>query len=304
MKISKEVKIGISSLVILLITYWGITFLKGANILSSTNIYHTSYVNVDGLEVSSPVLINGMKVGTVLNVGMNDVRGVVNVDFSVKTKYKIPSNSKVLLGGQSLLGGKDLTIEIGSSELYLKGGDTIKSMVNGSITDVATDMATKVSYLIDSLALTISKINMLLDERMISDVQQTMSNLNQGSATLTSMLNSEKGRIATITTNLAKVSGELNGIMPEIKGAVSNINSLTDTLNTTLPIILKQIDEVITKINSEKGTVGKLLTNTDLYDKATITMDEAAALLKDLKENPKRYVHFSIFGKKDKTQNK
>ena len=100
MKISKETRIGISSIIILLVAYWGITFLKGENILSNTNVYQTSYQNVIGLEMSSPILINGMKVGTVIKVGMSDVKGDVIVDFTVKSKYKIPNNSVALLEDQ------------------------------------------------------------------------------------------------------------------------------------------------------------------------------------------------------------
>lgn len=302
MRITREAKIGIASIIILFIAYWGITFLKGANIFSSVNIYKTSYSNVDGLEMSSPVMINGMKVGTVIRVEMNDVKGSVYVDFTVKSKYKIPSNSIAELGGQSLLGGKQVEIVTGDSKEMLKNGDNITSKVNNGMMDAATDIAERASNLIDSLTLTLSKINSLLSDQMISDAQGTVANLKSTSATLDKMLVRENDKIGKITTNLGNLTGDLNGMMPEMKSAVTNINSLSGSLNSSLPHILAQIDEIVAKINSEKGTIGKLLTSADLYDNATVTLEEAAALLRDLKQNPKRYVHFSLFGKKDKTK--
>lgn len=302
MKIGKEARIGISSILILLVAYWGITFLKGSNLLSRTNIYHTSYVNVDGLEMSSPILVNGMKVGTVIRVGMTDVKGEVVVDFTIKAKYQIPNNSLAVLGSQSVLGGKAITIQIGDSKEFYENGAIVKSTVAPDVMGAATDIAERASKLIDSLSLTISKVNSLISEKMIDDTQATMSNLNSSTESLSNILSTEKTKIASITTNLNKLSSDLNGVMPDVKSAISNLNNLTDTLGNSLPAIMAQIDEIVKKINDENGTVGKLLNDKQLYDSANITLEEASALLKDLKENPKRYVHFSLFGRKDKTK--
>lgn len=300
MRISREAKIGISSIIILFIAYWGITFLKGSNLLSSVNIYKTSYSDVDGLQMSSPVMINGMKVGTVIRVEMSDIKGDVYVDFTVKSKYKIPDNTIAVLGGQSLLGGKEIVLMTGDSKELLKNGAIMKSQINNGMMDAATDIAERASNLIDSLTLTLSKINSLLSDKMINDAQGTVANLKSSTATLDKMLTDEKGKISKITSNLGQLTGDLNEMMPEVRGAVKGFNTLSQSLNGSLPHILAQIDEIVAKINSNKGTVGKLLTSSDLYDGLTITFEEAAALLRDLKQNPKRYVHFSLFGKKEK----
>lgn len=304
MRISREAKIGISSIIIIFIAYWGITFLKGSNLLSSVNIYKTSYVDVDGLEMSSPVMINGMKVGTVIRVEMTDVKGVVNVDFTVKRKYKVPKNSVALLGGQSLLGGKQIYITIGDSKEVLNNGSIIASAIDNSMMNTVSDITDRASNLIDTLTLALSKINLLLSEKMVQDAQGAMTNINKSTATLSSMLEVEKSKIGKITTNLGNLTGELNGMMPEMKSTLHNINNLSDSLNRSLPVLLAEIQDVVEKINSEAGTVGKLMNNTQLYDNATITLEEAAALLRDLKENPKRYVHFSLFGRKEKSEKK
>lgn len=300
MKISREVRIGIASVVIMFVAYWGITFLKGSNILSSVSIYKTSYVDVDGLAMSSPVMINGMKVGTVIRVEMSDVKGVVYVDFTVKGKYKIPTNSTAVLGGQSLLGGKEIELIIGDSKEMLANGAQITSRIDNGMMDAATDIAERVSSVVDSLAVSLAKINQLLSSDMISNTQGTISNLNSSTATLSGMLAVEKVKIGKITSNLSSITGDVNEMMPDVKGAIANINHLSDSLNQSLPSLIAQIEEMVTQINSETGSMGKLLNDTALYDNATITMEEAAALLKDLKENPKRYVQFSLFGKKEK----
>lgn len=300
MKISREVKIGIASVAIMIVAYWGITFLKGANILSSVNIYKTSYVNVDGLAMSSPVMINGMKVGTVVRVEMSDVKGVVYVDFTVKSKYKIPVNSIAVLGGQSLLGNKEIELLIGDAKDLLESGAQIPSRIDNGMMDAATDIAVRVSNMVDSITRSLSKINLLLSDKMIDDTHGTISNLNGSTATLNSMLKVEKVKIGKITENLSTLTGDINDMMPDVKGTFANINHLSDSLNNSLPSLIAQIEEMVTQINSETGSMGKMLNDTKLYDNATLTMEEAAALLKDLKENPKRYVQFSLFGKKDK----
>lgn len=300
MKITKEVKIGVSSIIILFVAYWGITFLKGANILSSTNTYKAKYVNVNGLEVSSPVLINGMKVGAVINVKMNDVKDIITVFFTVKSEYKIPDNSIALLGNSSLLGGKAILLKIGDSDKYLKNNSIIESEIENGMMGSITDIAGKATTIIDSLTLTLSKINSLLSSQMINETQSTISNLNKSTKTLSGMLNDERGRIANITTNLGNLATDLNQVMPDVKGTMSNLNDLTDSLNNSLPALILQINEIILKVAKEDSTIGKLLNDSKLYDEATITLEEASKLLKDLKKNPKRYVQFSLFGKSDK----
>lgn len=300
MKISKEAKIGISSIIILFILYWGISFLKGANIFTSTNIYTTSYSDVQGLEASSPVMINGMKVGVVTGISMKDISDKVVVEFTVDSHYKLPANTVAMLGSSSLMGGMKITLNIGDSKEVLSNGAELQSSLDSGMTDAVSEIVGKASGLIDSLYISLGKVNMLMSENMIKDAHGTISNLNKTTANLNKVIESESGKISEITSNLSSLTSEFNEMVPEMKSAMANVNNLTDSLNQSLPEMLAEIQELVNKINSNEGTVGKILNDGQLYDNASLTMEEAAALLKDLKENPSRYVHFSLFGKKQK----
>lgn len=297
MKINREAKIGIASIIILFILYWGVNFIKGSNVLTSTNIFTAKYANVDGLEMSSPVVINGMKVGSVVRVSMTDVNKDIEVDFIVDGKYKIPSNSTAELGSQSLMGGKQIVIHVGDAKTYLSNKDVIKSTVDTGLADAVAEMTDRAARLVDSLTVTLSKANTLMSEQMILDAQSTVANLNSATGSMGDILASEKVKIAEITRNLSALTAELNGMMPDVKGTLSNMNSLTDSLNMSLPAMLTEIDAIIAKLSAEDGTIAKLLNDSELYDNASITLDQAAKLLEDLREDPKRYVHFSLFGK-------
>lgn len=300
MKITKEVKIGVSSIIILFVLYWGISFLKGANVFKSTNIYTTSYSDVQGLEASSPVIINGMKVGTVIGISMENISEDVVVEFTVARQYKLPSNTVAVLGSQSLMGGMQLTLNIGDSKEMLADGDVVLSGIDSGMADAVSVMAERASSLVDSLTITLGKVNSLMSQNMIDDTHGALSNMNKSTENLNKMLVSESGKIAEITSNLSSLSSELKTMLPDMKSAMANVNSLTDSLNQSLPEMMAEIQMLVNKINSNDGTVGKILNDKELYENAALTMEEAAALLKDLKENPSRYVHFSLFGKKEK----
>ncbi len=296
MKISKEARIGISSVVILFILYWGVNFLKGSNILSSLNTYTTQYASVDGLEVSSPVVINGMKVGTVTRVDMRDVRGEVVVDFAVKDAYKIPTNSIVELTSQSLLGGMQLVIIVGDANTYLEDGATVESRVDNGLEDATKEVTARAYSLMDTLTLSLTKINALMSEDMIADVKSTISNLNNSTATLSDIMESEKKNINEMLANLTSLTNELNEIMPATKRTLDNVESLSDSLTNKLPEMINSVNDIVTKLNSDEGVINKLMTDKELYDNATSTLEAATKLLEDLKANPKRYVHISVFG--------
>ncbi len=302
MKISKEARIGISSIVIIFILYWGINFLKGSNILSSTNTFNTSYENVGGLEVSSPVIINGMKVGTVTKVDMGNINGDVEVEFSVSRKYKIPTDSEVKLSGQSLLGGKQLVIEAGQATTYLSDGSSVKSTIDSGIEAVASDVTDMATKLMDEFTVTLSKINSLMNDKMIEGVNSTVNNLNSATATLDNVLHKEKGDIEALLSGLALLTKEINSIVPTARKSLEGVESITDELAASLPKAISEVEALLKKLNSDEGVINSLATDKELYDNASETLLRAAELMEDMKNNPKKYVHFSLFGKKDKVE--
>ncbi len=301
MKITKEAKIGISSVVILFILYWGINFLKGSNILSGTNTFKTSFENISGLEVSSPVIINGMKVGTVTDIDMKNVHGDVNVRFTVKKEYQIPSNSIVELTGQSLLGGKQLVLIAGDAKTFLENKAVIKSEIDTGLEDATKEVTTRATSLMDSLTLSLSKFNKLMSKELITNTHSVVSNVNDATGELSKLIKDEREQIGKLLENLTNITVEINKIMPAANKSMGNVANLTDSLSTSLPNILADLEEVMSKLNNNDNSVNKLLTDKELYSNATETLNAAAALLNDLKENPKRYINISVFGgKKDK----
>lgn len=304
----KEVKVAIFGICILALTYWGISFLKGFDILRPHNSYHISYEKSDNIEVSSPVLLKGIKIGTVVAVTIEDVHGNVNVTVEVKRKYKIPSDSKAMISNKSVLGGKAIFILIGDDSEILTDGGSLTGTIDNNMTEQIDEVKTKMFNAVDRLSETLEGINKLLDSTNILNLSSIIANINDVSGNVNDILVNEKQKISSVVSNLDSVTRDLKNITPQLNNVVANISTVTDSLSTSLPLFvnnanvtISEINETIKAINDRKGSLGKLVYDPMLYDNLSEASDNLSILLSDLKQNPKRYVSFSLFGKRDKT---
>lgn len=293
---TKEVKIGISFVVAFALLYWGINFLKGVNLFTPTNHYILKYERIDGLVVSNGVFVKGYKIGQVHDIKYDFSKTEpFAVTININDDVHLPQGTVAALFDESMLGGKGINLLLADNTTYHNAGDTLVTTIDpglmGTITGIIPSLTATVAH-IDSLVVS-------LDQLVNStEIQQSLSNIENISAKLRHTVNS--------VNNI--IDNDLQTIMYQIDTTMTNINVLTSKLSVAdYADILYSIDTTMTniqdfsrRINDPNGTVGLLLNDPALYREITSTVTSANNLLIDLKSNPKRYVHFSLFGRKNK----
>lgn len=297
---TREVKVGIMAISAIFVLYFGLNFLKGIDIFSSVNYYYASYENIDGLVPSSPVYVKGFKVGQVEEVkyDFNQQKSFV-IKISVAKDIQLPQGAVVELFDNGLMGGKAIQLVYEPSmmrQTIYNSNDTVPSQVgNGLMAQLTGSLLPKIQTITVQTDSLIRSVRTLVNNKdltkSISSIERTTANLATSSAQLKKMMSSDVPHILTdvntITSDFKQISGNLKKIdyattFASIDHTISNLNLISE------------------KMNSSEGTIGLLLNNKDLYINLANTAASSDKLLIDLKQNPKRYVHFSIFGSKTK----
>lgn len=293
----KEVKIGIYAVIILLGAWAGIRFLSGVDVLGRSRTYIAHYESVNGLQDAAQVVINGVKVGQVTGVEINKERGGVDVTLSVSSDFDLPSDSKAVMFSASLMGGKAIEIHRGESTTFLANNDAIQTDVQLDMFEVLTselgDIKERVVVLLDNLNQTISGVDSLVDDNSKS-ITLAIANLN---AVMTDLKQSNIiGNIDDFCSTLNQKGEKLDSILTDV-GAVAN--SLSEqNLGEKLNKAIAQVDALLAKVNSGSGSLGNLVSDEKLYKELAQASQNLSVLLADLKENPKRYINVTVFGKK------
>jgi len=292
---TKEFLIGVITAVSLSILIFGINYLKGVNLMKPANFYVVEYNNVEGLELSSPVQVEGFKVGLVTNIALdfNDTKRVL-VTVSLDKKLRIPKGSIITLE-PGMLGGATLVIKMNNfvSE-YHKVGDVLKGEYNGGMMGkVEESLLPSIEKMLPRLDSILLGINSLINspalQSSLNSIERTTSTLESATLSLDRMM---KKDMPAILANVNTLSGDLVSLSSSIKGLdiASTYNKLDGAIGN--------INELTTSLNSDEGTIGLLLNDTTLYTNLSNTAGSANELLIDLRKSPKRYVHFSLFGRK------
>ena len=310
-KISNEVKVGAAALITLVVFIWMYSFLKGKDIFQVEADYYAIYNNVDGLSESNPVEVNGFKVGVIQSIRfLDDHSGKLLVTFSVSKNLKLPINTVAEIIPISVLGGMKAQFIYGEGPGFYKDGDTIAGRVGPSLFNLIDEeilpLKDKISGLIVTLDTLASGLNKIMDDNFKSNIAETFDNLNQTSANLKRITNDEDSELQSILDNINKFSQMLSENSGKLGSTFSNLNQITDTLAAAdifgtvnhLKASLEKASVALGNLNSGKGTAGQLLTNDTLYVNLANSLESLNALLEDMKANPKKYVHFSVFGRK------
>ena len=306
---SKELKTGIAVVLILCLGYWGFNFLKGQNLLEPTSrVFFIEYDNIQGLNKASTVSINGLQVGKVSEINFNtdaQKRGKLVVKIALDNDFEFSKNSVAKIYSTSIIGGESLAIipsyegEPAVSGDYLKG--EVESDIFTSVGKTLNPLKAKVERVIIGADSLLIALNDVLDlksrdsfKKTILGIETTVSSLNNTLSSFNKMIDSTKGDIdlalentKKITANFVKVSDTLSKV---------NFGQTVRTLQTTL----EDINGLISGIEKGRGSLGKLATDDAMYNNLSKASEELAALLREMKLNPKRFVHFSLFGKKAK----
>lgn len=303
MKYTKEVKTALLALVAILLFIFGYSFLKGKNWFDSSRTFYVIYNDVEGLSPSSPVTINGLEVGNVTNIGFLDNSGKLIVTFIVDNEFPFSKNSVAQVYGGGLIGGKSLAIlpEYEKGNLA-KSGDTLPGAIEEGLLELVNERLTplqeKVERVIVSTDSLINAFNEIMNEEARKDLKKSFKDLSITVASLKSTAQSADNiftenapKIKRTFTNLDEMSTNLNNLSDTISKV--DIRKMTNDLEQAVA----NFEDVTNKLTNGEGTAAKLINDPTVYnnlERATNQLDE---LIQDVKLNPKRYVHFSIFGK-------
>ncbi|MDR5590313.1 MlaD family protein [Christiangramia sp. SM2212] len=304
MKYSREVKTALLAITAIVILIFGYSFLKGENLLDNSRTFYAVYDDVEGLSPSSEVTINGLKVGQITSIDFLNRSGDLLVTFTVKNDFQFSKNSQAQIYGGGIIGGKSLAIvpEYNENVEWAKTGDTLPGGKEEGIMELVNDRLTplqnKVEGTIVSADSMLTAINEILDDSTRNNIRGTFRNLD---ATVSSFRVTADELQGIVKGN----SEKLDRTFTNLDEMSTNFNKFSDTLtNMNINKITKDLEKVIAdfegisdKLNNGNGTAAKLINDPAIYnnlDRATKQMEQ---LLQDIKLNPKRYVHFSVFGK-------
>jgi phospholipid/cholesterol/gamma-HCH transport system substrate-binding protein len=298
---TREVKVGIMAIVAIFVLYFGLNFLKGVDIFKPINYYYAKYDNIGGLVPSSPVFVKGYKVGQVEEVVYNfSQEEAFVVKISVGQDIKLPKDTKIELFDDGLMGGKAIQLVFAPTasanfDAYQSGDTLLSQKGNGLMAQLSGDLMPKIESISTQADSLLRAVRVLVESKELSNslssIEKTTADLALTSAQLKKVMNKDVPGVIkdvnSITGDLKQVSGNLSKVdfaatFASIDHTIKNLNLMTD------------------KINSGEGSIGLLLNDKSLYSNLSNTAASADQLLIDLKNNPKRYVHFSLFGSKAK----
>ena len=304
----KEVKVGLFAIAVLLVG-WGVArMLKGAEIFSNSYTYYAYYTQVGGIQPASHVMISGVKVGSVVDVKLNeDPSKGVELTLSINKQYRIPTDSKAEIFSDGLMGGKAVKILYGSSSEFTPNKGTIQSKESVDLMDMAstelTGLLEKVKGIMDNLAVTLNGINGLMAQNT-ETITHIMSNVDGLTGNVYSMLANEKQHLEQAFASLSEFSKALGDNASEVDAIIDNMSAFSgklaeSNLVTEIEGVVNNLNDVLASVNDKNGSIGKMLSDAELYDNLTSASNNLSVLLEDLKENPSRYVQVSVFGGKN-----
>lgn len=311
-KISNEVKVGATALITILVFIWLYNYLKGKDLFSSTAGYYVVYDQINGLTETNPVEINGYKVGVVQSINfINDKSGRLLIKISVNKSFILPKNTVSEITTATLIAGMKIRLVFGDGPGVYSDGDTIPGRLAESIiTKFETEfvpLKEKVTGMISVLDSVLTAINDVMTPEFTKNVRGSMANLNNTTKNIDDLIGSKKAELKSMLADLSKFSKMLADNSAKLGNAIGNLKTISDTLAAAdlystvmnLKSTLERTALLMENMNKGKGTAGQLFTNDSLYISMNSSIGSLDLLLKDLKANPKRYVHFSLFGRKN-----
>lgn len=299
MKLTKEIKIALVAIVGILVMYFGINFLKGMNLFSTNNAYYMTFDDIQGLGASTPIYADGYKVGTVDGLEYDyKENGPIKVKVDIVKDLRIPQGSKAEIV-KDLMGNLQVNLLLANNPRErVEPGGIIPGAVNGGMMDKAANLIPVVEKMLPKLDSILTSVNALLADPALAaslhNVETITSNLTISTRELNTLM-------AGLNKQVPGMIGKANGVLDNTNRLTANLASLDvqGTLNKVNQT-LESAHQFTEKLNSNQGSLGLLMNDTKLYDNLTSTMSHADSLVIDLKAHPKRYVHFSVFGRKDK----
>ncbi|MBK8711592.1 MAG: MCE family protein [Niastella sp.] len=319
MKISNETKVGAIVVVAITLLILGFSFLKGKKLFSKSTTLYAVYENIQGLQNSNPIFINGMQVGTVYKITPSKDMREILVDFNITKDIQIPNNS-IAIVKPNPLGTTNIEIKLGDANSFLKNKDTLITEANKGIFDDVLKKVDPVLYevrkAISTLDTTIHNINSIIDPRAKNNIGDILQNVNTITASFiktTAQLNallSESSPLVKSMNNMNSITGNLASNNDKVSHIVTNLDKTTTNLSeidlqktmNNLNAAVGDLQKTMAKLSTNDGTLGKLINDPTLYQNLASTGNKLNLLIDDIRIHPKRYVSISVFGKKQKNE--
>ncbi|MCA6437439.1 MAG: MlaD family protein [Bacteroidota bacterium] len=319
MKISREFKIGIVVIAAIAILVWGISFLKGINLFSPKYELYAVYPRIENLITANPLLVNGFKIGQVSEIKLINHHGKqqVLVKFNLTEDIQIPKGTIARAVSSDLLGSKAVELIFSESQQFVATGDTLLAETEQSLKESfnrqIAPIQAKAEKLIGGMDSVMSVINAILNaktrkniDESFEGVKRAILSLEQTAYKMDDLIGSEKTKISSVMSNLNQITTNLSKNGQKIDNILANVSNISDSLAkaqikdaiANADKSMKELSILLNKINEGQGTLGKLAKNDSLYNNLNKSTADLDKLLKDLRINPERYIHFSVFGRK------
>ena len=303
MKYSKELKIGVFVVAVLVMSFFVINYLRGEDIFNKEIELVSSYDNVEGLVASAPVYIKGYMAGKVKEVAYQPESDDFKVICSVLKEFRIPEDSRMTIYAVDIMGGKGVRLDLGESESLVSDGAYLAPAYEAGLLDgIAAGIGPlleKVGNTLDSLSVTVSGINSMLADanvasisRTLRHLERTMNNVEAVSATV----GGKSDELNSFIDNLASLTGKFGGIADKVDSTMTDVTSITSAISESdIQGVVASFGSLLEKIDDPEGTVGKLLVDGSLYDSLDELLIDIDSLIEKIQENPKKYLRISVF---------
>ena len=305
LKLTNEIKAAIIIIGGTFLFLIGFNFLNGTSLFKRENTYYATYTNVEGLQIGTKVTVNGLSVGKVATIDFLQNSAKLLVSFTLRNDLKFSKNSAAELYEAGLIGGKSIAIiPVYDNARPMQDGDTLQGIIKPGLTDVVNQQIAPLqqkleTVLVDADSLFVG-VNQVLNQEgranlssTLAELSVTVRNINAVASSLDQLLTKQKGNLNTTLANVAAISTNVNQLTDSL--AQSNLKQTLTNFETTV----NRLNVLLTDLEAGKGSAGKLLKDEALYKNIEASTKEIELLIRDLKEHPKRYVHFSLFGKKE-----
>lgn len=300
---SKEIKIGIFAVSILVVSFFLINYLRGEDIFNREIELSSRFASVEGLVPSAPVYIKGYKAGKVSEVIYDSEAEDFEVICSIKKEFRIPSDSKMTIYSVDIMGGKGVKIDLGTSGLAASDGDALAPAFEAGLMDGLAGgigpLMAKVTSTLDSLSVTVSGINRMLSEENSARIASTLAHLDRTMANvdaLSAVIGGKSDELAAFVSNLQMISDKLVSVAGQADTVLTGINTTVALLSESdIAGVVTSLKNLLDNVNDPDGTIGKLFVDKSVYDSFDALLNDIDDLVNKIQENPKKYLKISVF---------
>ena len=300
---SKEIKIGIFAVSILVVSFFLINYLRGEDIFNREIELSSRFASVEGLVPSAPVYIKGYKAGKVSEVIYDSEAEDFEVICSIKKEFRIPSDSKMTIYSVDIMGAKGVKIDLGTSGLAVSDGDALAPAFEAGLMDGLAGgigpLMAKVTSTLDSLSVTVPGINRMLSEENSARIASTLAHLDRTMANvdaLSAVIGGKSDELAAFVSNLQMVSDKLVSVTGQADTVLAGINTTVASISESdIAGVVTSLKDLLDNVNDPDGTIGKLFVDKSVYDSFDALLNDIDDLVNKIQENPKKYLKISVF---------